>query len=163
MGFFLLERGAIDLMRWTEAGAAVRIHAAVSGETFAEASLFSNSYHCDAIARHASTVVRFARSEALETIRTNPEFAIALTTHLSHALRDARRIIELRSVNPLTERLYLRLADIADGAGHLPEGKEIKAVAEEIGATPEACYRALKELEKWGKITRPKRGTIRLA
>lgn len=60
-GLYFVERGSVELRRHTESGAQVVIHRAVSGETFAEASLFSNVYHCDAVALDETVVVRIAR------------------------------------------------------------------------------------------------------
>ncbi|MFK7869971.1 MAG: cyclic nucleotide-binding domain-containing protein [Roseobacter sp.] len=59
-GLPLLMKGQIDLVRWTEAGRSIRIHVACEGETFAEASLFSETCHCDAVAIVPSGCIRAA-------------------------------------------------------------------------------------------------------
>jgi CRP/FNR family transcriptional regulator, dissimilatory nitrate respiration regulator len=153
-GLFMITEGRIDLVRHTAAGAMVRIHSARAPATFAEASLFSDKYHCDAVARTHSTVRCFSKRAVFSELERRPELARAFSAYLARALREARRLIELRSVNPLSERLYLRLQEHAGDDGRLPASITIKAIAEEIGATPEASYRALAELERIGRVRR---------
>ncbi|WP_375691725.1 Crp/Fnr family transcriptional regulator [Pseudooceanicola sp. LIPI14-2-Ac024] len=159
---FALRDGRVDLMRWTSAGSAVRVHAAGPGETLAEASLFAEAYHCDALVREDATVIRFALPAVLEACETSPILAFALMRHLASSLRDARRRVELRAVNPLTDRLLLRLAELADAEGHLPETLVMKDIAAEIGATPEATYRAMAQLTRQGRMIRDGRARLRV-
>ncbi|MEL6964249.1 MAG: cyclic nucleotide-binding domain-containing protein, partial [Pseudomonadota bacterium] len=51
-GLFRVEDGLIRLVRHAADGREVTLHLAKPGDFFAEASLFSESYHCDAIAEH---------------------------------------------------------------------------------------------------------------
>lgn len=159
-GFFLLIDGAVDLKRWTPSGASLRLHAVRAGETFAEASLFAGRYHCDAVAVSDSTVRHYARKPVLAALENAPRLAAALAEHLATALREARRLLELRSVSPLKHRLLLRLQDLADSDGRVPLAVTITGIAAEIGATPEACYRALAALQADGELRRPGRGRI---
>lgn len=153
-GLFLATEGCIDLVRHTPAGATVRIHAAKAPATFAEASLFSDVYHCDAVARTPAAVRCFPKRAVFAVLEQRPELARAFSAYLARALRDARRLIELRSVTPLGERLYLRLQEHAGDDGRIPAATSVKSIAEEIGATPEASYRALAELERKGRVRR---------
>lgn len=50
LGLYEVVRGKVRLARFDRAGREVILHAASAGETIAEASLFSPTYHCDAIA-----------------------------------------------------------------------------------------------------------------
>lgn len=161
-GLFLVTEGQIDLVRHAPAGATVRIHSAKAPGTFAEASLFSDVYHCDAIAQSQSTVRSVSRRAVFSVFERRPELAQAFSAYLARALREARRLIELRSVHPLSERLYLRLQEHAGEDGRVPSSATIKSVAEEIGATPEASYRALAELERAGRVRRLGRGHVQV-
>ncbi len=161
-GMFLLRSGRVDLMRHTASGVAARIHAARAGETFAEASLYSDRYHCDAVAVSASEAIQFHKGAVLAALARQPELASALSHHLAASLREARRRLELLFVTPLSDRLFLRLADLADDDGTMPPRTAMKAVAEDIGATPEATYRALADLERQGRLDRVGRGKVRL-
>ena len=159
-GFFRLLNGAVDMVRWTPSGAPLRLHAVRSGETFAEASLFAGHYHCDALATADSEIRSYACDQVLLAMETAPGLAIAMAAHLATSLRDARRLLELRSVTPLKLRLLFRLRDLAGADGRLPSTATITGIAAEIGATPEACYRAVAALERDGVLTRFKRGRI---
>lgn len=161
-GLFLITEGRIDLVRHTRAGATVRIHSATPPATFAEASLFSDVYHCEASARTPSVVRCFSRRSVFSALERRPELARAFSAYLAHALREARRLVELRSVHPLSERLYLRLQEHAGDDGRLPASTTIKSIAEEIGATAEASYRALAELERIGRVRRLGRRNVRI-
>ena len=74
----------------------------------------------------------------------------------------ARRLIELRSIHPLSERAMLHLADIAGTAGALPPSLTLSAIADHLGVTPPALYRTLAALDRRGQIERPGRGRVRL-
>lgn len=159
---FALQTGWVDLMRWTASGSTVRIHAAGPGEMLAEASLFAETYHCDAVARDDVAAICFEIAAVLDACKDAPSLSFAVMQHLATSLRDARRRIELRSINPLANRLETRLAEIADAGGVLPETLIMKDVAAEIGATPEATYRALAELIRQGRMLREGRARFRL-
>lgn len=158
--FFRLLSGSVDMLRWTPSGASLRLHAVKPGETFAEASLFTDRYHCDAVATGPSEVRCYARNAVLGAIETSPRLAAALAGHLAASLRDARRLLELRSVMPLKQRLLYRLQDLAEADGSLPPAVKIAGIAAEIGASPEACYRAVAALQADGALHRPGRGRI---
>ena len=49
----------------TPAGAQVAMHSVRPGELFAEASLFSARYHCDAVASRASEVLVYPKREVV--------------------------------------------------------------------------------------------------
>ena len=162
IGFFRLLTGAVDMVRWTPSGASLRLHAVKPGETFAEASLFAGRYHCDAVATAESTLRCYARQPVLESMEISPKLAAGLAEHLATSLRDARRLLELRAVTPLKYRLLLRLQDLADRDGTVPASVTVAGIAAEIGATPEACYRAVADLQTDRQLKRPGRGKITL-
>jgi CRP-like cAMP-binding protein len=59
------------------------IHIAYSQETFAEASLFSDEYHCNAICDSLSTVLSFSKDEVLEYLKSHPKYTIELLKGLN--------------------------------------------------------------------------------
>ena len=58
-GVGLVQTGAVELLRHTESGMKVKVSTARSGETFAEASVFSDVYHCDCVAQRPSKVTLY--------------------------------------------------------------------------------------------------------
>ena len=155
--------GQIDLVRWTEAGRAVRIHVARAGQTFAEASIYADACHCDAVAAAPTTLRLVPRKVALQAFAASPELARAFTIHLAQSLMAARRLLELRAITPLSRRALVRLTELADANGVLPEGMRLSAIASDLGVTAPAFYRAIAGLEKAGALDRPNRGRIRLS
>ena len=75
---FVVESGRLRLLRHTVHGAALALHVAQAGEAFAEASLFSRSYHCDALAEIPSTVIAYPKRALLGALREDPEAAVTL-------------------------------------------------------------------------------------
>ena len=160
-GIFLLRSGRIRLQRITPDGAAVSIHLARPGELFAEASLFSERYHCDAIAEVDSQVWLYPKEHLARSLHAKPESLWAFARELARRLQDLRLRYELKQIRSATERVLqlLRMRSGADGAFIIPGS--LKEMAADVGLTHEAFYRALATLEKQGRIARSA-GAIRL-
>ncbi|MFC3613016.1 Crp/Fnr family transcriptional regulator [Lutimaribacter marinistellae] len=161
-GLPFLTDGRIDLLRHTETGRSVRIHVARAGETFAEASIFAETCHCDAIAAEASQLRLLPKRLVLEAFETQPGLGHIFSLHLAQSLMTARRLLELRAITPLTERFLARLSDLGDATGALPRDTSLISIAADLDVTPPALYRAIAALEKRGVLTRPERGWVRL-
>lgn len=150
-GFFHLVNGEVHLIRHTESGDAVPIHRAFSGECFAEASLFSDAYHCDAIVQVESKLAKIDRDQTLSFMEANPRFALELSAYLARQVQDYRRLLELRSIRSAQERV---LAAVADGWLR----GSIMSFAAQIGLTHEAAYRTLSGLVRSGRLIKKARG-----
>ena len=70
---------------------------------------------------------------------TDQDFAEAWAAHLAGEVRNARLRAEILTLKTVSERLDAWLAD----RDHLPEKGNWKAVAQEIGTSPEALYREI--------------------
>lgn len=149
---FFLKAGVVQLMRHTTNGDAVLVHHAANGQTFAEASLFSNKYHCDAVVQDSAKIVVLYKAAILKTMAVDSAFSNALTAHLAAQVQSYRQRIELIAIRSASERVY---ASIAAG---LLKGN-IKSLSAEIGLTHEATYRALAKLVAAGRLTKTGRGS----
>ncbi len=154
-GMFFLVSGQIDLERVTDNGDPVVIHRARPGETFAEASLFSAVYHCDAVARARSHIVELRRGAVLRQFDQDGDFAAALAGRFAAQVQTVRRRLELLTIRSAEERV---LAAVSDGL----LDASIKRFAAEIGLTHEATYRALARLVARGKLRKSGRGRYSL-
>ena len=149
------------LVRHTENGTAVVVHRARAGETFAEASAFADTYHCDAVAETDSQVAAMPKAAFLATLARDPKTSLRFARLLAGQVVDLRARIELRNLRSAPERLmtWLRLR----AAGHpprvVPDGTW-SDVAAEIGLTREALYRALAALAAEGTILRAGRAVL---
>jgi CRP/FNR family transcriptional regulator, dissimilatory nitrate respiration regulator len=152
---YKVESGRLRLIRRTVDDHLVVLHTARSGEFFAEASLFSEIYHCDAIAAVASDVRVYAKATLLASLRTEPAFSEAFMARLAHQVQELRARMELRNIRSARERVlqYLLLRAGADGRTITIEG-QLQDIAAEVGLTREALYRALAGLEAEGVLAR---------
>lgn len=152
---YFLKSGHVQLLRHTEAGEQLVIHNAYAGQTFAEASLFSSNYHCDAVAIDACELVAMDKLQILKTMRQNSLFAFALSARFAGELQSHRRRLELLAIKSAPKRVY---AAITDG---MLTGS-ITSLAANIGLTHEATFRALSQLTKDGKLVKTGRGRYHL-
>jgi CRP-like cAMP-binding protein len=137
---FAVMEGCVDLIRYQADGNAVVLQRAREGEILAEASLFSEHYHCDARASGETRVLALPRPALKERLRRDGELAELWIGHLSRQLQRARLQSEILSLNRVGERLDLWL-DRNDGA--LPPRGEWTALARALGVTREALYREM--------------------
>jgi CRP-like cAMP-binding protein len=152
---YKVEAGRLRLVRRTIDAHLVILHTARRGEFFAEASLFAETYHCDAIAAAPSRIRVYPKANVMEGLRTDPVLAAAFITRLAHQLQELRARMELRDIRSARERVlqYLRLRAGLDGRSVVIEG-QLQDIAAEIGMTREALYRTLAALEAEGSVTR---------
>ena len=160
---FVVEDGHIQLTRYLSNGKSVVMHVARTGQTFTEAALFSEVYHCNAVADVKSRVRVYRKHEILETIRSQPSFALEYVASLSKEVLRLRTQLELHNIPSARERMLQFFLLQAD-----PESMEfkievsLKDVAANLGLAHETFYRELARMEKERIITR--RGkTIRIS
>lgn len=152
---YLLEMGRISLTRCLTDGSTVALHTARPGETFAEAALFSPTYHCDAVAEVASRVAVLPKDRLLATLVADADAGLALARLLAGQVRSLRTRLELRNIRSAPERLLSWLALQAEGDPPVVQlDRPWLQIAQEIGLTPEAVYRATAALQRNGRIRR---------
>jgi len=154
-GLFYLVSGTIDLKRVTNTGHSVTIHRARAGDTFAEASIFSDIYHCTATAVCEVTVIECKRAAIARLLNTDIEFARSMASRFATQIQETRRRVELLSIRAADERILAALND-----GLLVE--DITTFAEIIGLAPETVYRSLAQLSQRGQILKTARGQYQL-
>jgi len=87
-GFYIVQKGAINVHRVTPAGKEQVIHVFRSGESFAEATLAMDSgYPADARAEESSQVLLVQKSGFLSLLRRQPELALRMLGSMSSHLR----------------------------------------------------------------------------
>jgi CRP-like cAMP-binding protein len=149
--------GRVRLSRVDRSGHEVILHVAGAGETLAEASLFSPSYHCDAIASSDALVRIYPKAAVLAAFDKDPKAAQAFTATLARQVMNLRTRIEQRNIRSARERVrhFLSVNADADGRTVALRGT-LKDLAAELGLTHEALYRTLAALERAGQIRRAK-------
>jgi CRP-like cAMP-binding protein len=153
-GFFAVLAGAVRLYRVSPKGKEISLEIAGAGRTIAEASLFSDIYHCYAEAIRDSTVCLVRKDAFLELIQKDPQFAVAWFHILSLKVIHLHRQIEELSLKTPRSRIVsyiLLLAEMQNSASvALPAHR--KSIATLLGMTHETFYRSSKELENEGLV-----------
>lgn len=159
---FAVLDGCVRMVRFSCEGAAVVMHTARSGDSLAEASLFSEVYHCDAEAIASSTVACYDKKRILAILQDSPEKSLACIALFSRQVRSLRALLEVRSIRSARNRvLHYLLLHANPHAMEVSVDGSVKAMAHDLAMAHETLYRTLAALEKEGKIRRGD-GTIKI-
>jgi CRP-like cAMP-binding protein len=131
--------GLVHLVRHQPTGAPLVLQRAGPGAILAEASLYSDVYHCDARAAIETRTSVIPKKDLLERVRSDPAFAHAWTRRLALEVQRSRLQSEVTSMKTVAAKLDAWLA----WHEHLPPRGEWAALAAEISVSPEALYREM--------------------
>jgi CRP-like cAMP-binding protein len=161
-GLYEIVKGKVRLARVDRTGREAVLQVAVLGDTFAEASLFSTTYHCDAIATTDAAVRLYPKAVLIDELERNPKVAQGFAAMLARQVMTLRTRLEQRNIVSARDRIRHYLAVNADPKGQaVVVSGTLKEVAAEIGLTHEVFYRTLAQMAADGEIERHK-GMIRL-
>ena len=142
--------GRVALARMLEDGTELTLHSATSGDVLAEASAYTQTYHCYARAIVASQTRAVDLTEFRAAVDRQPRIAAAWAADLARAVQQARFRIEVRSLRTVRARLDAWLSE-----GHAwPPSSPLQDIAGEIGVTREALYRELARRRRDKSTTR---------
>lgn len=159
---FEVEQGRVRLLRHSIDNHPVPVHTARAGELFAEASLFADRYHCDAVAAVHSRIRVHPKRVLLAAFRNDPAMGERFMAVLAHQIHALRSRLEERNIRSARERVLNRLVLAAGGDSRIMTWDgTLMDLAAEMGLSHEVLYRTLAALEKDGTITRT-RSTITL-
>lgn len=150
---FRVLEGEVHLVRHAPDGAAVVIHRAHAGDFFAEASLFSRRYHCDALSVRPSTCLRLPADALRQALQEDSSLALEWIAALSGNLRRQRSSLERMALKGTRARIVHYLVDRGD-KGKLTLDQPLIEWARELGVSHEALYRTLAAMEREGGLTR---------
>lgn len=136
----LVVDGEAHLVRHQIDGTVLVLQRAVPGTILAEASLFSDRYHCDSVAVMPTCTRAVPKSAVRMRLAEDLEFAKVWAVHLANELQATRLRAEILSLRTVRERLD---AWITWQNGNLPTRGKWKTIASEIGTSVEALYREL--------------------
>lgn len=136
---YLVLEGEVDLVRYTATGLRILLHRAGPGSVLAEASAYSDVYHCDGNAAEAARVRSVPVAQFRARLDGNLDLARVWAARLAHGLQGARMHAAIRSMRTVDERLEAWLA----GGRPLPPRGQWQSLADTLGVTREALYREL--------------------
>lgn len=154
IGLFVPLNTSVHLIRTGHDGEATIIHRASAGTWFAEASIFSETYHCDAVAKGEGEVLKIEKAAVLRGMQ-DPLFATSFCHTISGQLQSLRQIREILAIRSAQDRVFAGLV-----AGLLVG--TVVDFASTISLSQEATFRALRRLVKQGKIENRQRGSYKL-
>lgn len=149
---YLVLEGEIHLLRHQEDGATLVQQRAGAGALLAEASLFAERYHCDAVAVTETATLAVPKQTLQRMLADEPALAQAFAAHLAGEVQAARLRAEILSLRTVAARLD---AYLSAGGDRLPDKGRWKTLAAELGTTPEALYRELARRRKAQGRTAP--------
>jgi CRP-like cAMP-binding protein len=162
VGLYEVLKGKVQLARIDATGRETILYVAGAGDTIAEASLFSPTYHCDAVATANAVVRLYPKMAVLREFQRDPKAAQSFMAMLANQVMSLRTKLQQRDIRSARDRVrhYLALNVRADGRTVELPGTA-KDFAAELGLTHEALYRALADMAADGEIERLK-GRIRI-
>jgi CRP/FNR family transcriptional regulator len=158
-GFYIVQRGAINVHRVNAAGKEQVIHIFRAGESFAEASVASaGGYPADARALESSQVLLVGRSGFLALVGRQPELALRMLSSMSIHLRTLVGQLEDLTLKDVETRLANWLIKrCPDPDGKSPVSIDLSAtkrvLAAELGTVSETFSRTLAKLREQRLLT----------
>ena len=153
-GFYVLVEGAIQLTRFgLTPGSHPTLAVVLPISSFAEAAMFAGeAFPATATALKPSRVVHFPKERFLRAMREDPDLALAIIHAQAVWLRKLTMQIQQLSASDSTDRLkhWLREHLPKKGALTLPVTK--KALAAQLGMTPETLSRGFRSFQDQGLI-----------
>ena len=137
---FVIEDGCIALTRYQRDGASIVLQRATGKMVLAEASAYSESYHCNAIAELPSSVFELPKAVFLRDLQRDTAFAYSWAAHLAGEVQSARYRSEILTRKTVAERLD---GWLAWQGNKLPSKGRWRSLAVQLGVSPEALYREL--------------------
>jgi CRP-like cAMP-binding protein len=136
---YAVRSGCVHLQRISEGGGTAVMQRADAGALLAESSIFATNYHCEAMVVADARLGRADIARVRQAIQADPGLHEALTRHLAGEVQRTRGRLEILSLRTVAERLDAWLAF----NGALPPRGTWRAIADDIGVSPEAFYREL--------------------
>ena len=151
-GFYVVQRGAVNVHRVSTVGKEQVIHVFRAGESFAEAALATaTGYPADARALEPTQVLLVRKGEFVALLRHQPELALRMLASMSQHLRVLVSLVEDLTLKDVETRLANWLVRrCPDAESSLPHEIQLsmtkRVLAAEIGTVSETLSRTLAKL-----------------
>lgn len=155
VGLYEVLKGNMRLVRVDRSGREAVLQAASAGDTLAEASLFSSTYNCDAVATTDAAVRLYPKTVLFAELARDPKHARAFAAMLAQQVMTLRTRLERRNIHSAHDRIRHFFAVSAG-----PDGRTVtltgtlKELAADLGLSHETLYRTLARMTADGEIKR---------
>lgn len=153
-GFYVVQKGAINVHRVSQAGKEQVIHVFRPGETFAEGTLATErGYPADARAVEASAVILLPKVPVLALLRNRPDLALRMLGSMSQHLRVLVALVDDLTLKDVETRfLNWLLKHHRSGAATVELGRTKRVLAAELGTSSETLSRTFARLRDAGLL-----------
>ena len=137
---YIVETGQVELVRYAANGAALVLQRATDRAVLAEASIYSERYHCDAVVTDTARLLEISKRKLLDALASDRSLMHLWGSYLAATIQNARHRAELLARRSVADRLDGWLAMHGE---QMPAKGHWKSIATEIGVSPEALYREI--------------------
>ena len=148
-GFYIVQRGGINIHRVSSAGKEQVIHLFRPVESFAEGTLATETgYPADARSTEATTVLLVPKPDFIELLRNRPELSLRMLGAMSQHLRVLVGLVDdltLKDIETRVANWLLRQCPrpIGKSEAEIKLDRTKRMLAAELGATSETLSRTL--------------------
>ncbi len=163
-GFYVVQRGAVNVHRVSAAGKEQVIHVFRAGDSFAEAALAGASgYPADARAVEETTVLLVPKEAFLQLVGKRPELALRMLGAMSQHLRVLVGLLDDLTLKDVETRLanwlVKRCPSPSRSEVKIELGRTKRVLAAELGTTAETLSRTLAQFRE-RRLIAVKGGTV---
>jgi CRP/FNR family transcriptional regulator len=150
-GFYVVQKGAINVHRVSPAGREQTIYVFRAGESFAEASMaVETGYPANARAIEASSVIVIPKSPFLALLKRRPELGLRMLGSMSQHLRVLVGLVEDLTLKDVETRflhwLVKRCTSTSEGEITIALAETKRVLAGELGTSSETLSRTFARL-----------------
>jgi CRP/FNR family transcriptional regulator len=164
-GFYVVQRGALNVHRVSAAGKEQIIYVFRPGESLAEASIAGRGYPASARAIEASSVVVVPKAPFLALLARRPDLALRMLGSMSQHLRVLVGLVEDLTLKDVETRflnwLVKRVPHGAKGAVEIELGSTKRVLAAELATSSETLSRTFAKLRD-EKLIEVRGATVRV-
>ncbi|MEO9893997.1 Crp/Fnr family transcriptional regulator [Aurantibacter sp.] len=157
-GVYCVRDGVSKLSKLSANGKEHIVKLASNGVIMGQRSVIADeTTHLRAVAINDMTVCFIPKNTIINTLNTNPNFAVEVLRHMAHDLKEADNVIVNMSQKTVKQRLgeaflYLKKSYGEDKDGFLNLTLSRDEYANIVGTASESCIRIISEFKKKGLI-----------
>lgn len=157
-GVFCVRNGVSKLSKLSSNGKDQIVKLVAKGEVLGQRSVIAEELtNLSAIAIDDMEVCFIPKETVIDSIRSNPDFAVIMLKQLAHDLKDADNVIVNMSQKNVKQRiaetfLYIKNNFGEDGGGFLLLTLSRENIANIVGTATESAIRIISEFKKEGMI-----------